>query len=226
MAFSKILLAAAALVAVSAAATAAQASVEVFTDRVAFDAAISGSQTYGFNGLAPSDWYSVSPSVNVGPATFSSPGASLANIFAYSAGTSFDHYSTSSLTAQGIGGAKATLNVSISDPSTTAIGFDVGSYAMLNAASDIFINGVDVTNIVTPGAIGATEFIGFLSTDAISSVTFKNVAAPTIDLVDFTTGVKAVGGVPEPSEWALVIMGAGMAGTALRRRRRAQPSVA
>jgi hypothetical protein len=86
---------------------------------------------------------------------------------------------------------------------------------------------VDVGSVVTPLALGTTEFIGFLSSTPIASVAFNNASAPAIDLLDFTTGSAPVAGVPEPSEWALLIVGVAMTGGVLRlTRRRAGRSVA
>jgi hypothetical protein len=225
MTLTKSIFAVAALLAVSGAATVAQASVEVFTNEAAFDAAISNAATFGFTGVAEDQWFSTFPGgLQVGPVRFSTPGT----LFVFSDDYRGNPYgTTAAASAQGIGGAKASLDMSISSSSISAIGFDYGSYTTLGALSDIVINGVDVGRVTTPIVQGASNFIGFLSSAPITSVAFNNTSAPAIDILDFTTGSALAAGVPEPSEWALMIVGVAMIGGVLRlARKRAGHAVA
>ena len=222
--FPRFVIAAVAAVAVTAAAGAAEAAVTVYNNAGAFGDALSGVTTFGFSGIGEADWYSTYPAgLTVGPATFSAPDRIPGN--AGTKGTLFlfgDQYrgnpygTTAALSSQGLGGAKAILDVDLTSP-VYAIGFDVGSYTTLNAATSIFINGVDVSDLVLPAGTGApypTEFVGFVSSAPITSVVFSNASAPAIDLTDFKIGAMAP--VPEPSAWALLTLGIGLMGGALR----------
>ncbi len=64
-------------------------------------------------------------------------------------------------------------------------------------------------------------FIGIVSDEAFSTATFGALNGTTgVYNFDDLTTVNAIGAVPEPATWAMMIIGFGFAGMALRRRQR------
>ena len=89
---------------------------------------------------------------------------------------------------------------------------------------------------VNGGALGIFNFGGNSTSDGDNSAIFAGVLSNSADITSVTysltsngtsfainggrlTGSGLVGGVPEPSAWALLIFGMGAVGTAMRRRR-------
>jgi hypothetical protein len=66
---------------------------------------------------------------------------------------------------------------------------------------------------ITPST--TATFIGFTSTSPITSVTIDSPAAYDFDLIT----VSEIPGVPEPSMWALMLVGFGGVGATMRTRR-------
>lgn len=114
-------------------------------------------------------------------------------------------------------------------------GFDVGSAQITGLwasdnNSEIFLNGVS-TGYVLPAAGVSFFFLhaftlssGFVA--GLNTLDFRvtDVGPPTALRVDSIAGTAELappttGGVPEPSTWAVMILGFGVAGAALRRRR-------
>jgi len=89
-------------------------------------------------------------------------------------------------------------------------------------------NGISLGTIVaspaTPGFDGQTDedtFFGLINASGISRLTINNPPATEIDHIQYGL-LAAVTGVPEPSTWAMMLLGFGAIGWSLRRRKLAQ----
>jgi len=78
----------------------------------------------------------------------------------------------------------------------------------------IFVDGVEVTTELVAG--NDTRFFGFVSDTAFTTLEFRGVQNDVFG-VDNVAGAAVA--VPEPTTWALMILGFGAAGASLRRRR-------
>ena len=119
---------------------------------------------------------------------------------------------------------RTTFNLSGFDASSAQI---TGLWASDNN-SEILLNGV-ATGFVLPAAGVSFNFLhaftlssGFVA--GLNTLDFRvtDVGPPTalrVDSIAGTANLAPTGGVPEPSAWALMILGFGAAGAALRRRR-------
>ncbi|WP_293681469.1 PEPxxWA-CTERM sorting domain-containing protein [uncultured Phenylobacterium sp.] len=108
------------------------------------------------------------------------------------------------------------FRVNLPDP-VTAFGVNLSEFQ----GSDIdfeFSNGDSFTLTgLSPSGYDPTTFFGAISTSAFSSVLIRSTGG-----VEEALNIQSVsfgGVVPEPTSWALMIGGFGMAGAALRRRR-------
>lgn len=202
-------------------ASGAKAGIVSYGSAVAFDAATTGDTMYSFAGLAPSDSFTDFPmGVTVGTTTFTSAG----DLFAIGPAAGFGTYGVPYLSGQ-VNGASGMANLSLTNLSVTAFGFDYGSYYTDNPGDilDITVNGLNSYEVVLPTTASTTSFIGFTSTASINSITISNTSDPTrsaVDLTDFTTGSAAVSGVPEPSTWAMMLLGFGALGVLAYRKAR------
>lgn len=83
---------------------------------------------------------------------------------------------------------------------------------------------IDGTSLVTSlsGAASGT-FLGFISDSPFTSVLIRggtsSGTAETYNLDDLTFGTSVVSAAPEPTTWALMLVGFGVVGFAIRRRR-------
>ncbi len=99
----------------------------------------------------------------------------------------------------------------------TAFALDFGSLFSSTTATFTLSNGF--STVITNTAIsanGATQFLGFLSDQAFDTITVSVLGHDSIVIADFETATLAA--VPEPSTWALMLVGVAGAGLALRRR--------
>jgi hypothetical protein len=104
-----------------------------------------------------------------------------------------------------------------SDPSDDAFAAGAGAFGhVVDSFHDgVFLNLMTPTNIVTnPSGVLEGEEVD--ETDCADSCVQEDVR--TVTGGTFTTTFSS--SVPEPTSWALMILGVGFAGTALRRRRR------
>lgn len=83
---------------------------------------------------------------------------------------------------------------------------------------------------LAPFALSPTDaFLGFSSDVGIRSIDVRSATAAnaSLYLADLTFGDAAIAGtVPEPAQWAMLIIGFGMIGGTMRRRRTPQPLLA
>ena len=105
-----------------------------------------------------------------------------------------------------------------------SFGLFLGGLQGTNTISWSNSQGLQSISITGSPNSGGFSFLGF--TDIGESITSIRVASPSDfnGLDDVSYGVAGAGGVPEPATWALMIGGFGLAGTALRRRRRMAPA--
>lgn len=206
----------------SFAATHVQASVATFDSAVSFGTAASGMTTYGFDGITvpePGCSGCAYGPQTVGGVTFDSTGAPF--VVAGQA----DRYGG----VQFFSGQSSDLrpsDVIVTLAGTYAIGFTYGAYVTdPGTPVTITLNTGDVFTRLLPPVSGVdTNFLGFVSTTPITSITFATIdnvpAAPpyaySMDIVSFTTAAP----VPEPAEWALMACGLGAVAFLARRKKR------
>lgn len=102
-----------------------------------------------------------------------------------------------------------------------AFGFDTHNYDIGNDRSEVFIGGHSLG--LTPASRGGVGFLGFVAT-AGSTFSTVSIVGRGFDVYNgfdnFTTAAGLAGGVPEPATWAMMIVGFGLVGGAVRRRNR------
>ncbi|MFI4950996.1 MAG: PEPxxWA-CTERM sorting domain-containing protein, partial [Caulobacterales bacterium] len=88
-------------------------------------------------------------------------------------------------------------------------------------------NGVSLGTIVGNHADGSftggtaeDRFYGATNAGGISKLVISNPPGIEIDHIQYGVGAAATGGVPEPASWALMVLGFGGLGAAMRARRR------
>jgi hypothetical protein len=202
-------LAIAALVATTGAANAA---ITVYTSLAAFNAATTAQGTDTYTGFSITGATPSPITRNAGPYgyTASTPG----NFFG--AGTTANPWLSTNTATDTV-----TLNAFTGGVTAAGGNFFGSDISGLFAAGDITVSATDGSGTTTQTIIGATQasFLGFVSTGALSSLTFVAVQPaatflwPTLDnLVLATT-------VPEPQTYAMMLAGLGLVGFMARRRR-------
>lgn len=195
----------------------ASAATLLSLDRATFQAAIAGSTTLGIQnfdslplGTLTSDGtvtYSSSTGTPVVQNTF------LPSTAPNSLGRSDINFFTSADTAT------FTFTTAI-----TAFAIDVNTFATAPGSFLGTLNTGDTVNSIfeTFPGFGTGQFIGFVSDTPFTSLT---VSAPgqfayTLDTLIYGAREQVTGGVPEPTTWALMILGFAMVGSAMRRGRK------
>lgn len=202
----------------------AHAQTTTFTDRTAFNAAIGGGQTLDFSGLIPpgvpttlgSQAYASGLTVN--GVTFAGVNSSLfvinpANSFNTNKGLGSGFFLTAA-GGTGAGNPLSQIRITLSG-SSTAFGFDLGTFAPRGETLDITFGG-NTFSTGTSASLGVPTFLGFTSSAPVTSILISARAGALgdVNLDNFTFG----SAVPEPGTWALLILGFGAVGRAMRRR--------
>lgn len=221
MRFTSLLLAGAALV---GGGSAANATFTVYSTEAAFLAAVSapGVDTYtGFNINGPT------PSPITRTAGSYSYNASASTSSFFGAGTSTNPWlstntATDSVTFNGFGS-------NVRGIGGLFFGSDIQG---LFKSGSVTLTAVDATGTSTETITGATtsSFRGFVSTGGLTSLTVTAVQGatflwPTVDNLTLAQA-PAVAAVPEPATWAMMIVGFGMMGFAMRRRGNVKTTIA
>jgi hypothetical protein len=187
-----------------------------YLSQSAFDAAVPGATTYGFDSYAPSMSQTFYPIVSEGGVSFS--GASGQLFVAW--GINNGYYGGSSfISGQDTAGVNSQINVTAAG-GVTAIGFDIGSYTVgASLPVTITLSTGEVFNLLTPADAGvSTEFVGFTSGTPITSI---NIAenGHTIDITNF----EVASPVPLPASVWLMLSGLVGVGAVARKRRDGEP---
>ena len=111
------------------------------------------------------------------------------------------------------------------DAAITAFAIDINTAATTAGAYDVVLNTGDQAFSLFetfPGA-GTGQFIGFTSSTPFTSVMLSANTGFTYTLDTLIYGdAAAVAAVPEPSTWAMMLLGFGAVGFAMRRRRQTE----
>ena len=126
------------------------------------------------------------------------------------------------------GGSGATVEIylqPLSGYQVTLLGFDLGAWPNQNRNSQVTILGGNGSAISSTGPItifgnGPTSFApGLTRTDGFRLQFGPDAFNVGIDNISFEISRAGPGGVPEPTIWAMMILGFGAAGSMIRRRR-------
>ena len=221
----KKLIFASAAVAAASMAVPANAATMIFTDRTAFNTAAGATTLVDFNSFTTEVNFRTTP-LDVGPFSIagSGPGQGSRNRIDIPPAQfpSFDIDGTN------------LVNMFVGSQSSVEITFDAPVFAfgadfsrLNDGAVRTQISGAGESFV--PPVDGGIRFFGFTSDTAFSNVRFENATGTTnsdgfsLDNVSFASA--AVGAVPEPTTWAMMIIGFGAIGGAMRRRRKVNVKV-
>ena len=199
----------AALVAAAAMAAIPATAQTVYTDRTAFDAAAT-TTLQNFNGAPTS---STATAVTFTPVTFSCTGSTYCPGF----------FGTRNLGNSGSG------SVFFATPDTATFTFDAPITAFGIDLRDVGTNGATNFSAIINGtsyllqsdySSGVPFFFGYTGS-AFSSVSFTGTqVGDGVDFDDLAFGASSINAaVPEPSTWAMMLIGFGAVGFSMRRRR-------
>ena len=200
------------------AARAATFSVQTTPDQVANVTGLKGGSTVTFNDLAPGSFSSVSS----GGVTINSNTGSLYVTNQYQGA-----YNTFGNSLSNNGHAFSELVFQFSQP-ITGFGFFFGASDVnwTLSAYDASNNLIDSLLISPVSDSNAGDFFGILG-DGIVRATLVGQSSDFVFIDNFTTGGGGpISAVPEPATWAMMILGFGLAGSAVRSTRRRQTAFA
>jgi len=172
----------------------ASAAIQVFYDFASFSAAVTDLQTYQFPSSGNSfPEYTQGPVTFAGNSTFLQPDGLFPSTFL------------------GSNGGSVTIN-----STTSGFGVYIGDFSGTQTIA--YTSGTTTGGFLLPER-PESSFIGFTNSDG--PVTFSFTHTGEVDMTGFATGTARapVGAAPEPAAWAMLILGFGLAGYALRRRR-------
>lgn len=210
-------LAFAAAVLTAALASPSQAAITIYTSQAAFLAAVTTPgvdtfETLSITGSTPS------PITRTAGTYGYTASASTSSFFG--AGTNADHWLSTNLATDSITFSSFTGGV-------RALGglFFGSDISGLFAAGSVTLTATDASGSVTQTITNATtsSFLGFVSTGPLTSVTISAVQPatplwPTVNNLTLAGAATPTPGVPEPATWAMMIVGFGLVGAAMRRR--------
>ena len=200
-----------------AAASPAIGQITTFNNRVTFTTAASPVVVEGFQSYAADTSFRLAP-VDVGPFSLRLVGSTSAF-----ASNNFIDVPPNALAETNVNGTTH-LNVFTNagssffidfDAPTNAFGFDFYNFNDGSQRTLIFVNGVQITPSITTANTGG--FFGFTSVTAFTTVEFRGIDNDVFGLDNITFNAGA-GAVPEPATWAMMLVGFGGLGFAMRRR--------
>ena len=214
MRFSLLTVSALALIAMAEPASAGT----IFTDRAAFQAAITNASTTTFNDIA-SD-IAVGSGNTVSGYTFTGATSSQSLIdappFQYNPVNGVD--GTTYFNLGGLGNGEI-FSIGLGS-AFGAFGFDTHNYDIDGERSEIFIGSQSLG--FTPQGRGGVGFLGFIggTGETFSTVMIVGRGGGVFNGFDnFTTGSVILAAVPEPASWVMMLFGFGAIGSAIRRRK-------
>jgi hypothetical protein len=197
-------LVAVALATILASTAGARAGLVTYSDAASFNAATSNNTTW----ISPQENAELGSSYAEGPISFT---GSPSLFYAF-----YDNAF----------GNPAVPYIEASDPTNLAIsgGYTAVSFVLNNDSFSaqtlgISVNGGATIDLATNGVFSSNSFIGFTDNVPITSLTFTddNSGGDMFDFISITTGF--AGAVPEPSTWAMLLIGfAGIGFMAYRRK--------
>jgi hypothetical protein len=211
---ARLVLAAVSIIVLASAADAAFATVTEYTDQTAFNAAISNSTSFNFDGLVPPGTLSFGD-VTLGDLSFTASGLSIPMVIG-SNGSFFGGSPFFTAFALAPGGDPSVLLCTLAG--STALGFTYGDLDLSGGLPlTVTLSTGDSFNLTTPPNPAVdTGFVGFVSNTPITSVTFSDYSEGFAVLQVAQSGAT---GVPEPGTFAL--LAAGLLSLAVFRPRRA-----
>ena len=198
--------------------TPAAAAVTTYTSQAAFDAAVTGETTFGFDEGNSTTHYHVAANPyrqsgigfadNVTAADTATGGVPI--LFLIGNATT-PTYGVDFLSFQN---TQVGVSADLTSRGVTALGFDYASYIVGGPATVAVNGGLPAALTVT----GTPQFIGFTSTTPITDISVVFPGAYSFDLTSVSDAGAVAGAVPEPASWALMLAGFGVVGVARRRR--------
>lgn len=211
----KLVLAGLAASVVAVATTPAAAQLTAFTSRDTFNGSAGALTTETFNSVVTDLNFSAAP-VTFGAMTLTTLGTFGNRVDAPPLEDTFAVNGTSYIYANTVGSTNG-LTFTFSR-AITAFGASF-AYFQDDALRSVFtVNGQQLT---PPQQTGRTvSFYGFTSVTPFTTVTLTGNTGfgDTFGIDDISYSAQAVGGVPEPATWALMVAGFGLLGGSLRRR--------
>lgn len=207
----------------------AEASVIIFNNAGSFESAVSGSQTFTFDGLASpgvpsSAGFQVFPTgLTINGATFVGVNSPLFVIDpAASLFPAYEGFGSGSfITAAGGTGAHSLSQIAVRLPShVSAVGFDLGTFGQRGEPVTVSFLSQSFTFGTSPEFAQPT-FVGFTSDRPLGTILLSARAGANarLNLDNFMIG-PAASAVPEPATWAFMIVGFGAVGASIRSARR------
>lgn len=203
----------------------ASAAVTVYRSESAFNSAVSGLTSFGFT--APSQNVNVANNPytqngvtfinNVTAADVVNNGVPINFLISGSAnpGSSTTTYGVDFFSFQN---TQFGDSGSLTNPGTTAFGFNYGNY--VNEGLPVILT-LNTGEIFTINPTNTAQFIGFTSLAPITAVSFQSANTVAFDVIS----VSSIASVPEPATWALMLIGFGIIGFAMRKHSKIRTTV-
>lgn len=201
-------------------ALAASANAATYTTRAAFDAATGGQTVIDYNGIAaPGGFVSYANGpVNFGPTTVTSDGTIFVIDPAFY-GSSYAGGGFLNVDYAQDGTNTVVMNLG---GSFNALGFDFGGLLGNPITLSFTLSNGETFTINSNNSIAGTnmlDFFGVTSAVGFSSVVFELPDANNFNALDNLT-LAGLAAVPEPMTWAMLVLGFGAMGAAMRSQRR------
>jgi len=204
----------------------AQAAITIYTSQTSYLAAVSNTGVDTFNNLTPGAQLAASLNRTAGSYAYTVTDVATAGGTAalYGAGTATDAWlsnnqNASTITFNGFGSG-------VRGAGANFFGTDINGTFTAGAGNGLTLTATDASGTVTTTTVNptTTTFIGFVSTTGLTGMSVRATtggAAYWATVNNLTLGGTAATAVPEPASWAMMIVGVGLVGGSLRRRKSA-----